>query len=140
MHTIPVMHAMFAVDCWINMRPLNHTQTTNLQLYYNQSINHNSWFGVRGGLPKYFCPESPYLKIGPCLETWGLFSFVNEIYRPEQWKVSHDQRNLFYSQYLLFLGASLHKFNTLHSLHLQFRATCSRIVIIFHALKATHFR
>ena len=33
------MHATFVVNCWINMKPLNRTQLTNLQLCSNQSTN-----------------------------------------------------------------------------------------------------
>ena len=40
------MHAIFVVHCWVNMKPLNRTQPTNLQLCSNQSTNHNSWFRV----------------------------------------------------------------------------------------------
>ena len=68
MYTGPTMHAIFFVHCWVNMRPLNRTQPTKLQLHYNQSTNLNPWFGGEGGGPKYFCPESPYLKIGPCTD------------------------------------------------------------------------
>ena len=48
MYTIPTMHAIFVVHCWISMRPSNHTQPTNLQLYWNQSTNHSPSFGERG--------------------------------------------------------------------------------------------
>ena len=69
MHTFPVMYVTFTVHCWINTRPLNSTQTTNLKLYSNQSINkpHSLVWGDEAP-KKYFCPESPYLLIGPCSE------------------------------------------------------------------------
>ena len=48
MYTVCTMHATFVVHCWVNMKPLNCTQLTNLQLCSDQSTNHNSQFGVRG--------------------------------------------------------------------------------------------
>ena len=52
MYTVPTMHATFVVHYWVNMKPLNRTQPSNLQLCSNQSTNHNSWFGVRGPQPR----------------------------------------------------------------------------------------
>ena len=48
MYIIPIMHAVFVVHCWVSMRPLNHVQPTNLQLYSNQSTNHCPRFEERG--------------------------------------------------------------------------------------------
>ena len=48
LYTVPTMHAIFVVHCRVNMKPLNRTQPSNLQLCSNQSTNHSSWFGVRG--------------------------------------------------------------------------------------------
>ena len=30
LYTVPTMHAIFVVHCYVNMRPLNCTQPTNL--------------------------------------------------------------------------------------------------------------
>ena len=52
------MHGISVVHRWVNMRPLNRTQPTNLQLYYNQSTNHSPWFGVMGP-QKILLPRAP---------------------------------------------------------------------------------
>ena len=58
MYTVPTMHAIFVVRCWVNMKTLYSTQPTNLQLCSNQSTNHNAWFGVTGN-PKIVLPRVP---------------------------------------------------------------------------------
>ena len=58
MYTVPTMHVRFVVHCWVNMKPLNRTQPTNLQLCSNQSTNHNSLFGVKGP-PEIILPRVP---------------------------------------------------------------------------------
>ena len=37
--TVPTMNAIFVVNCWVNTKPLNRTQPTNLQLCSNQLTN-----------------------------------------------------------------------------------------------------
>ena len=43
------MHVIFVVNCWVNMKPLNRTETTNLQLFSNPSNNQPQFlvWGVR---------------------------------------------------------------------------------------------
>ena len=57
MYTVPTMHAIFVVHCWVTMKPLNSTHITNLQQCANQLTNHNSWFGVRGPPKNTFAPS-----------------------------------------------------------------------------------
>ena len=40
MYTVPTMHAIFFVHCWVNMRPLNNIQLTKLQLFSSKSTNY----------------------------------------------------------------------------------------------------
>ena len=61
MYTIPTMHAIFVVYCLVNMKPLNRTQPTNLQLCSEQSINQPQ-FSVWGERePKNTFAPSPYI-------------------------------------------------------------------------------
>ena len=77
-YTIPSMYAIFVVHCWVNMKPLNRTQLTNLQLYSNQSTNHDSWFGVRGP-PKILLPWVPTFVDRSLWEPWFSVSKIHQL-------------------------------------------------------------
>ena len=63
------MHATFVVHCWVNMKPLNRTQPTNLQLYSNQSTNRNLWFEVKGPLKNIFALSLHFCRSVPVTDT-----------------------------------------------------------------------
>ena len=53
------MHAIFVVNCWVNMKPLNHTQPSNLQLCSNQSPKQSQFLVWGERAPKNtFAPSS----------------------------------------------------------------------------------
>ena len=80
MYTVPTMHAILTVLCWINMRPLNRTQTTNLQLHSNQLTNYNPCFGVRGEPQKILLPWVP-ISVDRSMAMRRHSSTVTEIYK-----------------------------------------------------------
>ena len=61
MYTIPTMHAIFVVHCWVNMKPLNHTQRANLQLYSIQSTNQPQFLVWGKRAPKKTFAPSPHI-------------------------------------------------------------------------------
>ena len=61
MYTVCTMHAIFVVHCRVNMKPLNHTLLTNLQLCSDQSINQSQFLVWDEGAPKNTFARSPYV-------------------------------------------------------------------------------
>ena len=55
------MHAIFIVNCWINIKSLNHTEPTNLQLCSNQSTNQPQFLVWGEGAPKNTFDPSPHI-------------------------------------------------------------------------------
>ena len=92
MYTIHTIHTIFVVHSWVNTWPLNRTQPTNLQLYSDQSTNHNSWFGVRRPrAPKNnFAPSSHICRsvpgysvrfnVFPLIAAWWVHSFLSLLF------------------------------------------------------------
>ena len=76
MHTVLTMHAIFVVHCWVNMRTLNHTQPTNLQLNSNQSTNHNLWFGDEGPPKNTAFAVSPHICRSIPADPYFLISYI----------------------------------------------------------------
>ena len=61
MYTAPTMHATFVVNCWVNVKPLNRTQPTNLQLCSNQSTNLPQFLVWGERTPKNIFARSPHI-------------------------------------------------------------------------------
>ena len=58
MYIVSTMQAIFVVHCWVNMKPFNRSQPSNLQIGSNPSTHHNFRLGVRGS-PKILLPRVP---------------------------------------------------------------------------------
>ena len=61
MHTVPTMHVICVVHCWVNMKPLNRIQPTNFQLCSNQSINQPQFLVWGERVPKNTFAPSPHI-------------------------------------------------------------------------------
>ena len=61
MYTAPTVHAIFIVHCWVNIKSLNRTQRTKLQLCSNQSTNQPQFLVWGEGTPKSSFAPSPHI-------------------------------------------------------------------------------
>ena len=73
MYSVFTMHAIFVFLYWVNMRPFNRIQPTELQLYSNQSTLGLGWGGPKPTLTlsSHICRSVPAHQLPTRLEEPG---------------------------------------------------------------------